>query len=231
MHAPVELALEMIRRGMGDGVAQSGLKAFALRRLLEHRRGDGPEPPPAVPPDFVGECFEIGCKPLLVAGELILGRLYYGKWINVASAYITGISVGILLRSEVAFWPYAFCSAVSILSKYVIRVEGRHIWNPSNFGIGVTLIVAGWAVHTVTQELGNSIWPKLVIWTLGSIIIYRLNRFLDQVTRPVLAPFQRFIPLFGGVDISPIIAILVLIGLRGILLPPLELFLVRLVGG
>jgi YggT family protein len=67
------------------------------------------------------------------------------------------------------------------------------------------------------------------IVNLRNIWVYRLNRFLEQVTRPVLAPFQRFIPLFGGVDISPIIAILVLIGVRGILLPPLEAFLERLV--
>src|SRR6185312_12665719 len=38
--------------------------------------------------------------------ELILGRIFLGKWLNVASAYITGISVGILVRSP-AFWPFA----------------------------------------------------------------------------------------------------------------------------
>ena len=37
-----------------------------------------------------------------------------------ASAYITGISVGILVRSP-AFWPYALCSLISITSKYVLR--------------------------------------------------------------------------------------------------------------
>ena len=31
--------------------------------------------------------------------ELILSRIYLGKWPNLASAYITGISVGILIRS------------------------------------------------------------------------------------------------------------------------------------
>jgi len=30
--------------------------------------------------------------------ELILGRIFFGKWLNLASAYITGISVGILVR-------------------------------------------------------------------------------------------------------------------------------------
>src|SRR6201999_3945944 len=64
-----------------------------------------------------------------IAVELILGRLFVGKWPHLASAYITGISVGILLRSP-AFWPYALCSAIAIASKYVIRWRGRHLWNP-----------------------------------------------------------------------------------------------------
>src|ERR1700684_54825 len=60
--------------------------------------------------------------------ELILGRILFHRWLNPASAYITGISVGILIRSP-AFWPYALCSAISILSKYVLRLMGRHLWN------------------------------------------------------------------------------------------------------
>ena len=58
-----------------------------------------------------------------IGTELILSRLFFGKWPNLASAYITGISVGILIRSP-AFWPYAVCSIVSITSKYVLRVKG-----------------------------------------------------------------------------------------------------------
>jgi YggT family protein len=68
------------------------------------------------------------------------------------------------------------------------------------------------------------------ILNMRNVWVYRLSRFLDQVTRPVLAPFQRFIPLLGGVDISPIIAILVLVGIRGILLPAAESGLHRILG-
>jgi YggT family protein len=55
-------------------------------------------------------------------------------------------------------------------------------------------------------------------------------RFLDAVTRPVLAPFQRFIPSLGGVDISPIVAILVIQAARQYLLPWLFAPLFRIVG-
>src|ERR1700686_2736392 len=111
-----------------------------------------------------------------IGTELILSRLFFGKWPNIASAYITGISVGILLRSP-AHWPYAVCSIVSIASKYVLRGKGRHIWNPSNFGISVMLFLAPETVASLSIQWGNYLLPMVVIWVLGSVIIYRLKRF------------------------------------------------------
>jgi Na+-translocating ferredoxin:NAD+ oxidoreductase RnfD subunit len=111
-----------------------------------------------------------------MVAELILGRVFLHKWPNLASAYITGISVGILLRSP-AFWPYVLCSLLAITSKYVLRVNGRHIWNPSNFGICAMLFLASDAVATLSIQWGNNLWAMLVIWTLGSAIIWRLRRF------------------------------------------------------
>jgi YggT family protein len=49
--------------------------------------------------------------------------------------------------------------------------------------------------------------------------VRQLGSFLEAVTRPVLAPVRRIIPSFGGVDISPIIVLLVLEGARRYLLP------------
>jgi Na+-translocating ferredoxin:NAD+ oxidoreductase RnfD subunit len=116
-----------------------------------------------------------------ILAELILGRIFFGKWLNLASAYISGISVGILLRSP-AFWPYALCSVISIMSKYVLRVKGRHLWNPSNFGICVLLFLAPETVASLSIQWGNFIWPMLVIWILGSIIIWRAKRFHISAT-------------------------------------------------
>jgi enediyne biosynthesis protein E5 len=108
--------------------------------------------------------------------ELVLARLFVGKWPHLASAYITGISVGILIRSP-AFWPYALCSLISITSKYAIRWRGRHLWNPSNLGVSAMLFLAPATVATLSVQWGNAIWPMLVIWFLGSMIIWRLRRF------------------------------------------------------
>jgi Na+-translocating ferredoxin:NAD+ oxidoreductase RnfD subunit len=108
--------------------------------------------------------------------ELVIVRLFTGKWPHLASAYITGISVGILVRSP-ELWPYMLCSAISITSKHVIRVKGRHIWNPSNFGICVMLFLASYTVASLSIQWGNYLWPMLIIWLLGSVIIWRLKRF------------------------------------------------------
>ena len=113
--------------------------------------------------------------------ELILGRIFFGKWLNLASAYITGISVGILVRSP-AYWPFALGSAISITSKYVLRVKGRHLWNPSNFGIAMLLFLAPETMAVLSIQWGNNYWSLLVIWALGSIIIWRARRFHISAT-------------------------------------------------
>ncbi len=45
---------------------------------------------------------------------------------------------------------------------------------------------------------------------LRNQMVYNVARFLDAVTRPVLRPVQKVIPPMGGVDISPIIVIVVI---------------------
>jgi Na+-translocating ferredoxin:NAD+ oxidoreductase RnfD subunit len=124
-----------------------------------------------------------------IAAELVLGRLFFQKWLHPASAYVTGISVGILVRSP-AFWPYALCSLISITSKYVLRINNRHIWNPSNFGISALLLLAPETVATLSIQWGNNVWPMLVIWVLGSVIIWRVHRF--NITGTYVVSFLAF---------------------------------------
>ena len=54
---------------------------------------------------------------------------------------------------------------------------------------------------------------------LRNRFVAQFARFLVAVTEPVLRPFRRFIPVLGGVDITPIIVILIIQGVRGYLLP------------
>jgi len=132
--------------------------------------------------------------------ELILGRIFMGRWLNIASAYISGISVGILVRSP-AFWPYILCAVISIMSKYVLRVKGRHIWNPSNFGISVLLFLAPATVAGLSIQWGNYLLPMIVVWILGSITIARLHRF--HITGTYVACFIAFAFLRSFITGSP----------------------------
>lgn len=113
--------------------------------------------------------------------DLVLSRFLYKRWPHLASAYITGISVGILVRSP-AFWPYALCSAIAITSKYVIRWRGRHLWNPSNFAISAMLLLVPEYVATLSIQWGNDVWPMLIVWVLGAFITWRVRRFHITIT-------------------------------------------------
>lgn len=127
--------------------------------------------------------------------EIVLTLLIYRKFPNLASAYITGISVGILIRSP-EYWPYALCSAIAITSKYVVRWRGRHLWNPSNFAISAMLLLVPEYVAALSIQWGNSIWPMLIVWVLGALIVYRVKRFHITATYVVSFIFLAFLRTF-----------------------------------
>jgi len=70
-----------------------------------------------------------------------------------ASALLTGNGVAFVLRvpgtqhgdwwSTRGWWIFAGTAAVSLLSKYVIRFHGHHLFNPSNFGLVLCFLVLG----------------------------------------------------------------------------------------
>ena len=70
-----------------------------------------------------------------------------------ASALLTGNGVAFILRvpgtehgdwwSTNGWWIFAGTAAVSLLSKYVITFRGRHIFNPSNFGLVLCFVLLG----------------------------------------------------------------------------------------
>jgi enediyne biosynthesis protein E5 len=110
-----------------------------------------------------------------IGAEMVLGRITYGKWPHPASAYISGISAGILIRSPFV-WPYFLTSFISILSKYVLRLKGRHIWNPTNFGVSAMVLLAPATVTVLSIQWGNAVAPMVVIWLLGAVIVWRVGR-------------------------------------------------------
>ena len=66
----------------------------------------------------------------------------------------------------------------------------------------------------------------ILSWLFAFDVINYRNRFvaslaeaLDRITSPVLAPLRSIIPSLGGLDITPIIALIVITGIMNYLLP------------
>ena len=79
----------------------------------------------------------------------------------------------------------------------------------------------------------NAVLSWLVAFDVINLLnrfVYSFANFLDAVTRPVLAPIRKIVPLLGGVDISPIILILLITGIRNFLLDPLRYQLMMALG-
>ena len=124
-----------------------------------------------------------------IGAELVMGRLTYGVWPSPVSAYISGISAGILVRSPF-WWPYVLTSFISIASKYVLRYRGRHLWNPTNFGVSAAAFLAPATITVLSIQWGNVVAPMAVIWLLGFVIVWRVGRL--HVSATYVAAFLVF---------------------------------------
>ena len=95
-----------------------------------------------------------------------------------------------------------------------------------------------WLVNAVvTLMIWCIIASAILSWLFAFDVINYRNRFvaqvaefLDRFTSPILAPLRRVIPPLGGIDLTPIVALLIIQGVQGFLLPPLHLAALNLVG-
>jgi len=92
------------------------------------------------------------------------------------SAYITGLSVGILLESY-DWRVYVVACTWGIASKYLLRAGNRHFFNPSNFAI-VAGVVLGHGIATMApgSQWGGDFRVALLIMGLGLLMMKRVKR-------------------------------------------------------
>ena len=111
---------------------------------------------------------------ICLATEALLSWWLRGRVANLASAYITGISLALLIKPQAnILWPFALGAFIAIASKYVLTYRGRHLWNPSNFAIALLVLVAADSVAILSHQWGNDISTNLVIWAFGLVIAWR----------------------------------------------------------
>jgi Na+-transporting NADH:ubiquinone oxidoreductase subunit NqrB len=111
-----------------------------------------------------------------LATEAVLSWFDRGKVVNLLSAYISGISLTLLIKPQGgALWPFVLGGFLAISSKYVLRYRDNHLWNPTNFAIAALLLAAPDRISVLSHQFGNDLTTNLVIWTFGLIIAARVG--------------------------------------------------------
>ncbi len=123
-----------------------------------------------------------------VGMELLFSKLLRGQFANVQSAYITGVSLSLLLKPQSGLmWPFVLGGFLAISSKYALTYRQRHLWNPSNFAIAVLLLVAPGKVAILSHQFGSELATNAIIWTFGLMIAARAR--VLHVTLTYVASF------------------------------------------
>jgi len=88
--------------------------------------------------------------------QIICSRLT-GIAIDLRSPLITGLSLSLLLRTDEPLIHLA-AGILAIGSKFVLRLDGKHIWNPAGFAIVVLLFATPSHVWISPGAWGSQVW-------------------------------------------------------------------------
>lgn len=75
-----------------------------------------------------------------LSAQRLLDRLTRKPAPSLLSATVTALSLTLLLRAD-NLWALPAAAVFAIASKFVVRVRGRHLFNPANFGVGAALLI------------------------------------------------------------------------------------------
>src|SRR5207247_10263260 len=77
-----------------------------------------------------------------MATELALARLVGGRGAALQSAYVTGISLALLLKPRAGLLlPFALGAFLAIASMFALAYRGQHLWNPIHFATRSLLLL------------------------------------------------------------------------------------------
>jgi len=101
------------------------------------------------------------------------------------SALISGLSLCLLLRTNDPILAVA-ASVVTIASKFVLKFRGKHLFNPTNFGI-VAMMLATGQVWVSPGQWGNAAFFGFLMACLGGLVVNRAAR--SDVTFAFIASY------------------------------------------
>ncbi|BCA56275.1 conserved membrane protein of unknown function [Nitrospira sp. KM1] len=123
--------------------------------------------------------FDVSIAQIAVTFTVTLLTQYTGtRWYKLPSfdplsAIVSAVGLCIFLRTN-DLPAVAFASCVAIASKFLIRRQGKHIFNPTNFALIVVLAAGiGWISP---GQWGQVAWLGLLIACMGSLVIARAVR-------------------------------------------------------
>ena len=119
-------------------------------------------------------------------------RLWRLPAFDPRSALISGLSLCLLMRTNSVTLAVA-AAVVTIASKFVLRVRGKHVFNPTNFGIVALMLATGGAVWVSPGQWGSTAFFGFLIACLGGLVVNRAAR--SDVTYAFLAFYLAI--LFG----------------------------------
>jgi enediyne biosynthesis protein E5 len=109
-----------------------------------------------------------------LATQYIGGRIVGLPHFDPMSPLITGLSLSILLRAADPLW-LMFGAVLAIGSKFVIRYDGKHIFNPANFALGA-LILGGGSAWISPAQWGSATWAAFLFLSLAILVLSRAKR-------------------------------------------------------
>jgi len=116
---------------------------------------------------------------LVLCGSTLLAQIIWSKVfklneINWRSALITSLSLGLLLRAD-NYSTMALAGFLAISSKFLLRFENKHFFNPANFGIISSLVLTTDAWVSPGQW-GTDIWYLILFICTGTMILKKVGR-------------------------------------------------------
>jgi enediyne biosynthesis protein E5 len=109
-----------------------------------------------------------------LATQYVGGRLAGLPGFDPRSPLISGLSLSLLLRTNSEALA-AGAAVVTIASKFVLRWNGKHVFNPTNFGL-VAMILATHAVWVSPGQWGSAAFLGFLLACLGGMVVNRAAR-------------------------------------------------------
>ena len=116
----------------------------------------------------------------ITLGAVLLTQFAATRWARLPafdpkSALISGLSLCLLLRTN-SLALAAIAGVITIASKFLLRVNGKHIFNPTNFGLVAMMLATGGAVWVSPGQWGNVAFFAFLMICAGGLVVMRATR-------------------------------------------------------